>query len=82
MRAAKASKKKSKEAPPEDPIQVIPRLRPLSECPKFPEYDLANNAETDEDMDSQDKVRKVAEYEALFRPHCGGPPYILDVGVY
>ncbi|KAK0448230.1 hypothetical protein EV421DRAFT_118355 [Armillaria borealis] len=79
VRAAKASKKKSKEASPENPIQVIPHLRPLSTCPKFPEYDLANNDEMDEDMDPQDEKRKVAEYETLFRPHCGGPLYILDV---
>ncbi|KAK0191729.1 hypothetical protein F5146DRAFT_612358 [Armillaria mellea] len=79
VRAAKASKRQSKGASPEDPIQAIPHLRPLSACPKFPEYNLVHNNETDKYIDPQDEKRKVAKYKALFRPHCGGPPYILDV---
>ncbi|KAK0205792.1 hypothetical protein DFS33DRAFT_532227 [Desarmillaria ectypa] len=71
VRATKASKKESKEAP----VQAIPRLRPLSMCPKFPEYNFAYN----EEMDPQERDRKIAKYEAVFRPHCGGPPYILDI---
>ncbi|KAK0231615.1 hypothetical protein IW262DRAFT_495071 [Armillaria fumosa] len=74
VRATKAGKKQSKGASLEDSIPVIPHLRPLSACPKFPEYDLTSN-----DIDPQDEKRMVAKYETLFRPHCGGPPYILDV---
>ncbi|KAK0455639.1 uncharacterized protein EV420DRAFT_1481101 [Desarmillaria tabescens] len=82
VRAAKSSKKELKEGPVEDPVQTLPRLRPLSVCPIFPEYELPGNQEIDENMDPQEEERKAKEYEALFRPHCGGPPYILDVGVY
>ncbi|KAK0476590.1 hypothetical protein EDD18DRAFT_1383261 [Armillaria luteobubalina] len=78
VRAAKAGKE-SRGASPEDSIQVIPHLRSLSACPKFPEYDLANNDKMDEDTEPRDEKRIFAKYETLFRPHCGGPPYILDV---
>ncbi|KAG7441571.1 uncharacterized protein BT62DRAFT_923176 [Guyanagaster necrorhizus] len=73
---AKASRKTKEERPVEDPVGVIPHLRPLTIYPKFPEYDLADN----EHMDPRQEGEKDAEYEALFRPHCGGPPYILDIG--
>ncbi|KAK0490226.1 hypothetical protein IW261DRAFT_1601127 [Armillaria novae-zelandiae] len=79
VRVARAGKKQSKGTSPENPIQVLPHLQPLSACPKFPEYDLANNDKMDKDIDPHDGKQKVAKYETLFRPHCGGPPYILDV---